>query len=186
MPLWRLRPLDPDNPNWEASTFKEAVIVRASDSRIARLLAARAFGIATEHRLGEAVKIVPWDYSGLVSCEQVDATEAYPEDGAQGVVYPVEAVSSAHPGRGSRTLLHDDELEDAWTSVKQHGYKQSDFEFVESDITGPPADGTVGPITGTVTVTHKPTGKSKQYSTGQGSSWPYLFDTDLHRGAFRN
>ncbi len=98
MPLWRLEPLDRDDPNWEASTFREVVIVRARDNRIARLLASRAFGIATEHRPGEAVKIVPWDYSGLVSCEQVQATDDYAEEGDQEVVYPAEAVRSAHRG----------------------------------------------------------------------------------------
>lgn len=185
MPLWRLNPIDPSDPNWEASTFNAEVIVRAPDSRSARLLAARAFGIATEHRLGQAVKIVPWDYGGLVSCEQAEATEAYPEEGEQGVVYPAEAVRSAHPryAKGFGTLLHEDELEDFRASLKKHRFKEEDFELEEGNIEGP-KDGTIGPITGILTVTYKPTGISRQYSTGHMSQWPYLFDTDLQRGAF--
>ena len=185
MALWKLKPLDPSDPNWEASTFKNELIVRALDSRIARLLAARAFGIATEHRPGEAVKIVPWDYSGLVSCEQVEATEAYSEEGDQGIVYPDEAVRSTHPryAKGFGTLLHDDEIADYRASIKKHRYKEADFALEEGNIEGP-KDGSVGPITGIVTVTYKPTGISKQYSTGHGSQWVYLFDTQLHRGQF--
>lgn len=177
--------MDPSDPNWEASTFKKELIVRASDSRIARLLAARAYGIATRHQLGEAVKIVPWDYSGLVSCEQVEATEAYSEEGNQGIIYPAEAVRSAHPRYANRlgTLLHDDELADYRASIRKQKFKEADFELEEGKIEGP-KDGSVGPITGIVTVTYKPTGISKQYSTGHGSQWVYLFDTQLHRGQF--
>lgn len=98
MPLWKLTPLNADDPNWEASVFRDSVIVRADDSRIARLLAARAFGIATKHRAGEAVKIVPWDYRGLVRCEEVPATEDYTEEGEPGIVHPAEAVGTARRG----------------------------------------------------------------------------------------
>ncbi len=96
MPLWKLEPLDPSDQNWEASAFKDEVIVRAADSRIARLLAARAFGIATERRAGEAVKVVPWDYGRFVGCSRVEATENYSADGDQGIVYPAEAIDLAH------------------------------------------------------------------------------------------
>lgn len=185
MALWKLTPLNAADPNWEASTYREEVVVRASDGRVARLLAARAFGIATRHRPGEAIKIVPWDYSGLVSSEQVGPTDEYPEEGAQGIVFPIEAVNSAHPGytRGLGTLLHRDELDDYSASVKKHKFQESDFELDEGEIAGPP-DGTVGPMVGTVTITFKPTGISRQYATGHGSSWPYMFETDLARGAF--
>ncbi len=97
MPLWKLEPLDLGDRNWEASTYKGEVIVRADDLRRAQRLAARAFGIATQHRPGETVKIIPWDYSGLVAASQVQATDEYAEDGDQGIVYPPEAVRSAHP-----------------------------------------------------------------------------------------
>ena len=47
MPIWTLEPLDLGNPNWEASTHKGRVIIRAENEKKARFLAAKAFGIAT-------------------------------------------------------------------------------------------------------------------------------------------
>ena len=72
--------------------------VRAEDLGVARLLAARAYGIATKQVLGEEVKIVPWDYSGLVRVTQVQASDDYAEDGSQGIVFPAAAVGAAGPG----------------------------------------------------------------------------------------
>ena len=96
MQLWRFEPIDLTDRNWGASTYRGEVVVRAEDLRHAQLLAARAYGIATEHQLGEAVKINPWDHSGFVKTTQVDATDNYTEDGDQAIVYPPEAVASAH------------------------------------------------------------------------------------------
>ena len=98
MPLWRLTPNDQDDPNWAASTYRNELIVRADDARMARLLCARAYGIATQRRLGETVKIVPWNYSNLVAVNQVEATDDCAEEGKQEIVFPPKAVSSAHPG----------------------------------------------------------------------------------------
>jgi len=82
------------------------------------------------------------------------------------------------------TLLHDDELADYRASVKERGYKESDFKLDEGKIEGPPNDGSVGPLTGTVTVTYEPTGVSREYATGHVSKWVAEFDTDLNGGAF--
>lgn len=98
MPLWKLEPIDPTDRNWEASTYKRDVIVRAENSGAARLLAAKAYGIATKQVFGEEVKIVPWGYSGLVRTTQMQATDDYAEDGAQGIVFPAAAVDAAGPG----------------------------------------------------------------------------------------
>jgi len=98
MQLWKLEPIDLTDSNWEASTYKGEVIVRAEDLHGAQLLAARAYGIATKHILGETVKIIPWDYFGLVRTSQIQATDDYAEDGDQGIVYPTAAVAAAHPG----------------------------------------------------------------------------------------
>ena len=98
MPLWKLEPIDLTDRNWEASTYIGEAIIRAEDSRAARLLAARAYGIATQRVLGEEVKIVPWGYSGLVRTTQMQATDDYAEDGAQGIVFPAAAVDAAGPG----------------------------------------------------------------------------------------
>lgn len=81
------------------------------------------------------------------------------------------------------TLLHDDELVDYRASIKKRGLDEADFSLEEGKIEDPPGDG-IGPLVGTVTVTYKPTMASREYKTGHGSQWPYLFDTDLRRGAF--
>lgn len=72
------------------------MIVRARDSRQARQLAARAYGIAVNHQPGETVKANPWTQSDCVTAIQVPATDSLPEDGDLGVVYPPEALAAVH------------------------------------------------------------------------------------------
>lgn len=98
MRLWKLEPIDPSDRNWAASTFHGEVVVRAEDEQRARRLAARAYGIATQHTPGEEVRIVPWDYAKLVTSVLVDPTDDYAEDGEAEIVAPTAAVESAHPG----------------------------------------------------------------------------------------
>ena len=98
MALWKLEPLDTTDHNWKASTFKSEVIVRAPDSRMARLLASRAFGIAPERVSAGTIPVVPWDEVRLVGCEEVEPTENYAADGDSGIVYPADAVERASPG----------------------------------------------------------------------------------------
>ncbi len=81
------------------------------------------------------------------------------------------------------TLLHDDELADYRASLRKHRLMACDFGLEEDKSEGS-EDGSVGSLTGTVTVTYKPTGTSRQYATGQGSKWPYLFERDVRNGAF--
>lgn len=96
MPLWELDPIDFKDRNWARSTYKGGVIVRARDSRHARQLAARAYGIAVNHQPGESVKANPWTQSDCVSVIQVPATGSFPEDGDLGVVYPREALAAVN------------------------------------------------------------------------------------------
>lgn len=96
MPLWELDPIDSKDRNWARSTYMGGVIVRARDSRHARQLAARAYGIAVNHKICETVKANPWTQSDCVSVIQVPATDSFPEDGDPGVVYPSQAVAAAN------------------------------------------------------------------------------------------
>lgn len=87
MNLWILKVLDSASANWEASTYKGEVIVRASDEISARREASNCFAIATDRNLGEIVKASPWPQAQLVSCEQYSGNE-YPIQGEVGVLYP--------------------------------------------------------------------------------------------------
>ncbi len=98
MPLWRLEPLDLSNRHWNASTYKGAVIIRAADSDAAQLLAARAFGKATQKDFGDTVIIVPWDQPDFVGITKVKGTDEYVEEGPSSIVHPAEALELAHRG----------------------------------------------------------------------------------------
>ncbi len=97
MPIWTLEPLDLGNPNWEASTYKGKVIVRAENEKMARFLAAKAFGIAIQPALAQIQRITPWYHIGSVSCCQLLPSEEYPEEGEKGVLGPASAILRAHP-----------------------------------------------------------------------------------------
>ncbi len=98
MPLWKLEPIDLTDRNWDASTYRNEVIVRAEDLSKAKDLAAKAYGTVPRPQPGETTIINPWDNPGLVRTIQVQATDDYTEDGDQEIVYPPEAVTSASPG----------------------------------------------------------------------------------------
>ena len=88
MPLWKLQSLDPSDPNWEASSHRGVVIVRAPDEEAARDEAQRAFGIKTRFGPGAGVKTPPWKRASLVSAERV-RDERYEEEGPTEVLEPV-------------------------------------------------------------------------------------------------
>jgi hypothetical protein len=71
VPLWRLKPIDLSDPNWEASSHKGAVIVRASNEEAARQVADKAFAIKTRFPPGHGVIAPPWLRPALVSAERI-------------------------------------------------------------------------------------------------------------------
>ncbi len=81
------------------------------------------------------------------------------------------------------TLLHDDELRDYRAALRKYSLRAIDFRLEEGKSEGS-EDGSVGSPTGTVTVTYKAAGTSRQYATGQGSKWPRQFERDVRNGAF--
>ncbi len=97
MPIWTLEPLDLEDPNWEASTYKGQVTVRAKNERKARFLAAKAFRIAIQATHDQPLQITPWHYTGSVSCCQLLPSSEYSEEGEEGVLGPTGAILSAHP-----------------------------------------------------------------------------------------
>ena len=70
MPLWKLTPIDMENPNWEASTHKGEVIARAETEEKARSLCVSAFRTgATKGHVGAIIPYPPWKYPEHVLCQ---------------------------------------------------------------------------------------------------------------------
>ena len=55
MPIWSLIPVDLDDPDWEASSHRGQVTVRAANERQARTVAAEAFDVKTGFRPGQGI-----------------------------------------------------------------------------------------------------------------------------------
>ena len=72
MVVWRLIPLDLNDPNWTANSHRGPAIVRAPDERRARKAAERAFGIKTRFEPGAAVRAAPWTRASLTRAEEID------------------------------------------------------------------------------------------------------------------
>ena len=88
MPIWELTPIDPLDPNWEASSHQGRVIVRALDEAAARDQAETAFGVKTRFPPGAGVKAPPWKRPALVRAEIIRDAR-YEEDGPAGILFPV-------------------------------------------------------------------------------------------------
>jgi len=87
MPVWRLIPIDLEDPNWEASSHRGLVVVRASSEASARETAEAAFGVPTRFRPGKGMRVPPWMRSELVRAEIIDIA-LYPADGPTEVLEP--------------------------------------------------------------------------------------------------
>ncbi|MEE9140336.1 MAG: hypothetical protein V3U18_06110 [Alphaproteobacteria bacterium] len=72
MPLWRLMPLDLTDPNWQASSHRGRVVVRAPDEEGARNVAAEAFDVPTRFKPGQGVLAPPWRRPSLVRVELIE------------------------------------------------------------------------------------------------------------------
>ena len=87
MPVWRLIPIDLDGPNWEASSHRGLVVVRAPNEASARETAEAAFGVQTRFRPAKGLRVPPWMRSELVRAEIID-NPVYPADGPTEVLEP--------------------------------------------------------------------------------------------------
>ena len=83
MAVWSLIPVDPDDPDWEASSHRGPVIVRAEDEREARRVAAKAFNLKTGFRPGQGVRFPPWTRAALVTAKRIDDPRFEAEGPAQ-------------------------------------------------------------------------------------------------------
>lgn len=87
MAIWRLSPIEPADPAWEASAHKEPVLVRAASESAARRLAEQAFGVKTRFKPGSGAKPPPWLRPNLVRAERLDSSQ-YATDGPPTVLSP--------------------------------------------------------------------------------------------------
>ena len=87
MPIWRLTPIDAEDPNWEASSHRGLVVVRARSEASAREAAEKAFGVPTRFPPGKGMRVPPWMRSELVRAEIIDSP-IYPAEGPTEVLEP--------------------------------------------------------------------------------------------------
>jgi hypothetical protein len=79
MPIWKLTPLDPRDPSWQASSHRAMAIVRAPDEEAARDAAEKAFGVRTGFTPGGGIKAPPWKRASLVNAERIKDDRYEPE-----------------------------------------------------------------------------------------------------------
>ncbi len=87
MSIWKLTPVDPSDPSWRASSYCGAVVVRATNERIARRTAARAFSIASRFPPRAGISPPPWLRPSLVRAESI-TSPLYAPDGGPEVLEP--------------------------------------------------------------------------------------------------
>jgi hypothetical protein len=87
MAIWKLSPLNTGAPDWEMSTYRGDVIVRAKNEEEARLCAMQRFAIAAKVKFGERTRTCPWTQGEFVSCEELVESK-YPAIGESTVLEP--------------------------------------------------------------------------------------------------
>jgi hypothetical protein len=87
MPIWRLTPIDLRDPNWEASSHRGLVVVRAPSEGSAREAAEEAFGVPTRFPPGKGMRVPPWTRPELVHAEIIDSP-LYAAEGPTEVLEP--------------------------------------------------------------------------------------------------
>jgi hypothetical protein len=88
MAIWRLTPVDVDDPSWEASSHRGHAIVRADTEDAARAIAQHAFGVKTGFRPRRGSIVSPWKRTELVQVEHVKDPR-FEEDGPDEVLMPI-------------------------------------------------------------------------------------------------
>lgn len=89
MPVFRLEPINNDDPIWARSTYKGPCLILAATSDAARDLATAEFLNPVRQKLLLQVPASPWEKSELVKCVEVsDENTDLPLD-TKGVVFIV-------------------------------------------------------------------------------------------------
>lgn len=85
--IWKLTPTDPDDPSWQASSHRGAVIVRAPTEAVAREEAQAHFGVPTRFPPGTPYAAAPWKRAELARVELI-AQSRHEQDGPVAVLEP--------------------------------------------------------------------------------------------------
>jgi len=96
MPIWKLEPVNPEEPHWRASNYDGHVFIRAPNVLMARDIACSAFGISAEHFGESETPLNPWVHFVTVTCTRVEIS-VFDEEGPDTILGPPEALSRAHP-----------------------------------------------------------------------------------------
>jgi hypothetical protein len=91
-------PIDLLDPNWETSSHRGAVVVRARDEASAREIAAKAFTVKTGFPAGHGTKVPPWTRPELVKVERLDDSkwQNYVGDGVLDPSFDLDLRSTRH------------------------------------------------------------------------------------------
>jgi len=81
-------------------------------------------------------------------------------------------------------LIDESEKENFVTNLKNNGYQESDFWFVEYNQIQY-RSGDFSALSGKIIVISKKSGNQKEYNTGYGISWLVEFTTDLQSGFYK-
>ncbi len=81
-------------------------------------------------------------------------------------------------------LIHQSEKEDFITELKNTGYQESDFWFVEYNQVEHKS-GDFYALSGKLIVISKKSGNQREYNTGSDSSWVAEFAIDLQNGFYK-
>ena len=87
MGIWKLIPVDPSDQSWQTSSYQGTVVVRATNERIARQTAARAFDLAIRFPPRAGLRAPPWLRPALVRAERIEST-IYAAEGSPEVLEP--------------------------------------------------------------------------------------------------
>ena len=93
MPIWTLNPTNTAHPYWRTSRYLQRIVVRAATADRARGIAATEFESDPDGTKENADALSPWLTRSLVKVERTE-TGKYAEDGREGIVEPLTAVSS--------------------------------------------------------------------------------------------
>ena len=96
MKIWKLAPTDVESDQWQYSTHKDVVIVRAKNEVQARTLANRAFAMPREHIPGAETRYMIWRLPKLVTCETVDDWDGKMDGPAEVLSPHVDHIEPVH------------------------------------------------------------------------------------------